>query len=81
MNKERRAELAEVLNPLDEATDLIQDIISEEQDTFDDLSPGLQAGKTGDSIQMSINSLECIVNDVEKVKDKITELAKLHKKR
>lgn len=76
MNKERRAELYEVIESLDEATDQLRDIVSEEEDSFDNLLPGLQESKTGDGIQDAISKLGDFVTEIENVRDKIEKMAK-----
>ena len=76
MNKERRAELYEVIESLDEATDQLRDIVSAEEDSFDNLPPGLQESKTGDGIQDAISKLGDFVTEIENVRDKIEKMAK-----
>ena len=76
MNKERRAELYDVITSLDDATDRLQDIASEEEEAFDNLPPGLQDGKTGDSIHSAISQLEEFTSEIENVKQKIEKMAK-----
>lgn len=76
MNKERRAELYDVITSLDEATDRLQEISSDEEEAFDNLPPGLQEGKTGDGIQRAISEIEGFVSDIENVKSKIEKMAK-----
>ena len=76
MNKERRAELYDVIGSLDEATDQLRDIVSEEEDSFDNLPPGLKDSKTGDGIQDAISKLGDFVTEIENVRDKIEKMAK-----
>lgn len=76
MNKERRAELYDVISSLDEATDRLQEISDDEEETYDNLSPGLQYGKTGESIQNSIEKLQGFVTEIDNIKQKIENMAK-----
>ena len=51
MNKERRQELGDVIDYLGDATNRLEEIISDEEDSFDNLPEGLQCSRTGDSMQ------------------------------
>ncbi len=79
MNKQRRQELCDVLDYLDEAIDRLEEIKDDEQEAFDNLSDGLQNSRTGDSMQMAIDQMTEIGNDIEVVKDKV-EAMMLNKK-
>lgn len=79
MNKQRRQELCDVLDFLDEAIDRLEEIKGDEQDAFDNLSDGLQNSRTGGSMQMAIDQMTEISNDIEAVKVKIDAM-RLNKK-
>ena len=55
MNKQRRQELGDVLDYLDDAIDRLEEIRDDEQDAFDSLSERLQNSKTGDSMLAAID--------------------------
>lgn len=74
MNKERRQELNDVLDHLDDAIGRLEEIISDEQDAFDDLNEGLQNSKTGDGMLAAIDQMTEISNDIEAVKVKIDKI-------
>ena len=72
MNKERREELADVSQLLQEALDRLDEIRSEEQDAYDNLPENFQFGPAGEAMQNSIDmmdSWEARVNDVISVID------------
>lgn len=50
MNKERREELADIIQLLQEALDRLDEIRNEEQDAYDNLSENFQFGTAGDAI-------------------------------
>lgn len=76
MNKERREELWDVYGYLDDAMGRVIDIRSDEQDSFDNLPDGLQASRTGESIQKAIDWLDGIENDIQNVRDKVEKFIK-----
>lgn len=76
MNKERRNELYDVISSLDEATDHLQEISDDEEDSFDNLPLGLQESRTGDSILNAISELSGFISEIDDVKQKIENMAK-----
>lgn len=80
MNKERRQELGEVIDYLDDAIVRLEEIRDDEQDSYDDLSEGLQNGRTGDSMLNAIDQLNGFCDDIEKVKTKVSDMM-LNKKK
>ena len=76
MNKERREELWEVYTSLDDAMSKVIDVRSDEQDSFDNLPDGLQASRTGESIQEAIDWLDGIESDIQNVRDKVEKFIK-----
>ncbi len=58
MNKERREELADISQLLQEALDRLDDIRNEEQDAYDNLPENFQFGPAGDSIQNAIAMID-----------------------
>lgn len=71
MNKERKRELLDVTDILDDAVTSIQDVIDEEQESFDNLPPGLQDSKRGTKMEDAIVFMEGLVSDIEAVEQKI----------
>lgn len=81
MNKERREELYGVVESLEEANDLLQDVIDEEQEAYDDLSEGLQFSRTGDSMQNAIDEMNGIGDDIQKVIGRVNNMIKPPRKK
>lgn len=80
MNKERRQELGEVIDYLDDAIVRLEEIRDDEQDSYDDLSEGLQNSRTGGSMLNAIDQLNGFCDDISKVKDKVSDMM-LNKKK
>ncbi|MDE6156842.1 MAG: hypothetical protein K2F78_01720 [Muribaculaceae bacterium] len=74
MNKQRRMELGEVSDLLDEATSRLEEIRYEEQDAFDNMPEGLQNSSRGDAMVEAMDAMDEIMSDIEDVKNKISEL-------
>lgn len=75
MNKQRRQQLYDATAALDEAIGVIQDIYFEEDEAFNNLSEGLQAGRTGESMQEAMDMLDEFISDIEDLKDRIERYA------
>lgn len=71
MNRQRRQQLYDATSALDEAVAVIQDIHSEEDEAFNNLSEGLQCSRTGDSMQDAMDKLDGFVDKIESVKNEI----------
>ena len=71
MNRQRRQQLYDATSALDEAVAVIQDIHSEEDEAFNNLSEGLQCSRTGDSMQDAMDKLDGFVDKIESVKSEI----------
>lgn len=71
MNRQRRQQLYDATSALDEAVAVIQDIHSEEDEAFNNLSEGLQCSRTGDSMQDAMDKLDSFVDKIESVKSEI----------
>ena len=74
MNKERRQELGDVIDYLDDAIDRLEEIISDEEDSFDNLPEGLQYSRTGDSMQEAMDKMRGFCDDIEEVKGKVSDM-------
>ncbi len=81
MNKERREELYEVVEHLDDASARLNEIKDDEQAAFDDLSEGLQYSRTGESMQNAIDEMDSIDADIQGVIEKVNQLIKPKKKK
>lgn len=58
MNNERRTRILKIVSQLEEINSEIQDILSEEQEAFDNMPEGLQSSERGDTAQNAISNLE-----------------------
>lgn len=76
MNKQRRQELYDVVDFLDDAIDRLEDIAGEEEEAYDSLPAGLQYSKTGDSMQTAIDRINGFVKDIGVVKTNIINMIK-----
>ena len=80
MNKERRQELGDVIDYLDDAIIRLEEIRDDEQDSFDNLPEGLQGSRTGDGMLEAIDMLDGFCDDIEKVKASVSNMM-LNKKK
>lgn len=58
MNKEDRKAVERIVGELNSLKDEIEELRSQEQDKFDNMSEGLQAGDTGQAIEAAATALE-----------------------
>ena len=81
MNKDRREELLDVSQLLDDAIDRLGEIRDDEQDAFDSMPESLQYSSRGDAMQEAINTLDDFESKIADIRDKIEEYAKPKKKK
>lgn len=58
MNNERRERIRKVISTLEDLNNEIQEILSEEQDAYDNMPESFQNGERGDAAQNAISNLE-----------------------
>jgi hypothetical protein len=58
MNKERRKQLDAAIAKIGEAKVIIDAMLQEEQETYDNLPEGLQGGEHGEAMETAIGALE-----------------------
>ena len=80
MNKERREELLEVIDLLDEAKDKISEIRDEEEDALYSLPEGLQESSRGYAMQDAMDTLDEFVDSIDKIQCQIEAFASPKKK-
>lgn len=68
MNKQRRQQLYDATSSLDDAIGVIQDVQSEEEESFYNLPDGLQVSDTGDAMQEAIAALDVFVEKIDQIK-------------
>lgn len=71
MNKDRRSRILDATSALDEAVDIIRDVIDEEQEAYDNMPEGLQGGARGESMLDAIDKMEGYIDNIENVKSVI----------
>ena len=65
MNKEDRKAVERIVSELNSLKDEVEELRSQEQDKFDNMSEGLQAGDTGQSIEAAATALEDAGSNIE----------------
>lgn len=80
MNKERREEVLEVTELLDEVIDRIGEIRDEEEDALYSLPEGFQESPRGFAMQDAMDALDEFVDSINKIRSKIEEFARPKKK-
>ena len=71
MNKSRRKELDKAIDLLYDALMIVENVRSEEQDSFDNLPDSLQTSETGETLEDNANRLDDVYSFVE---DQMNEL-------
>lgn len=80
MNKERREELLEVVDILEDAVSRLSDIRDEEQDALDSLPDGLQESVTAQAMQEALDTLDEFEDSITTIQTRIEQYAKPKKK-
>lgn len=80
MNKERREELLDVIDLLEEAKDRIGEIREEEEDALYSLPEGLQESSRGFAMQDAMDTLDGFTDSIDKIQYQIEEFARPKKK-
>lgn len=80
MNKERREELLDVVDILEEAVSRLSDIRDEEQDALDSLPDGLQESVTAMAMQEALDTLDGFEDSITTIQTRIEQYAKPKKK-
>lgn len=75
MNIARRKRLAEALTLLESAKDVIEEVMEEEQEAFDNLPESLQGADRGVEMEEYIGDLENAVDSLDDLLDVIGEIA------
>lgn len=68
MNKERRKQLNRSFVLIDEAMDIIQGVMDEEQEAYDNLPESFRNGERGEQMSGNIESLEEVTGYLEDAK-------------
>ena len=65
MNKARRAEIAIAVEKLEDAKGLLESILEDEREAFDNLPESLQQGDRGEAMSEAISALEEAITSCE----------------
>lgn len=71
MNKQRRERLLDAVVSLDEAIDIMQEVIDEEQEAYDNLPLSLQESSRGDDMMAAVAEIEGFCSEVSDISSKI----------
>lgn len=80
MNKDRREELLDVIDLLNDAIDRLNEIKDDEQDAFDSMPEGLQYSSRGDAMQEALATLDEFEDSIITIQNRIEQYAKPKKK-
>lgn len=73
MNNDRRKKLAAILQKIEDAKSELESLRDEEQDYYDNMPEGIQAGEKGDKSQTAIDAMESAIDDLDSVHSSIEE--------
>lgn len=75
MNKQRRKDLLDVAEHLQDALDRLLEVRDEEQEAFDNMPESLQYGSRGDAMQEAIDTMDEWESEIDEIKSRIEEFA------
>lgn len=75
MNKDRRKQLADAKDALDEIIASLNDIRDEEQDAYDNMPESLQSSDNGSRMTDAIDAIDEAISSVEEAQQHIDEAA------
>lgn len=75
MNKQRRKDLLDVAESLQEALDRLSEVRDEEQEAFDNMPESLQYGSRRDAMQDAIDTMDEWEGEIDEIKSRIEEFA------
>ena len=73
MNKARRNQLAEIKEKLSELRDMIDTVLAEEQEAYDNLPESLQESERGEAMQTAIDAMESAIESCEEAESSLEE--------
>ena len=75
MNKQRRKDLLDVAEHLQDALDRLSEVRDEEQEAFDNMPESLQYGSRGDAMQEAIDTMDEWESEIDEIKSRSEEFA------
>jgi len=73
VNKERRIRLQSVLKQLEIAKDILEEILNEEQEYYDNMPESIQSSQKGEDVDIVIENLTGAFDSLEEAIDSIIE--------
>lgn len=73
MNNDRRKKLKQAVKMINEARDVVDGVMDEEQMAFDNLPEGLQEAEKGSEMEDNVSELESITEAIDEVVERIEE--------
>lgn len=73
MNKDKRKRLDVAISLLNQAKDVVEDVMNEEQEGFGNLTEGLQASDRGQQMEEAIGNMESAIASIEDAVEYIEE--------
>lgn len=74
MNDDRRKRIDEAMEHISAARELLDTVIAEEQEAFDNLPVGLQGSERGQKLEETADSLYSIHSDLEDMESLLEEI-------
>lgn len=71
MNKNRRKRISDVIYTLKQVKDVLNIVMNEEDDAFNNLSEGLQCTMRGEQMEENISELEEAIEHIEEALDNL----------
>lgn len=75
MNKTRRNELEEINEKLADLRTQLEELLTDEQEYFDNMPENLQGSLRGEDSEQAISNLECAISDLASIKEYICDAA------
>jgi len=74
MNKQRRKQLEKSVLHLNDALEIVRDVLEQEQEAFNNMPDGIRDGERGEEMQGYVDTLEEHVNTIEEAISAIEEI-------
>ena len=73
MNKVRRKKLSEIQEKMSELREMIDEVLSDEQNAYDNLPESLQDSERGEAMQTAIDAMESAIGSCEEAEESLEE--------
>lgn len=74
MNKIRRNKINEIKKLLEQASDMINDVMIDEDDAFNNLSDGLQCTMRGEQMESNVSEMEEAIDNINEAIDNLENI-------